>query len=84
MKGNRKTIQHSCLGSIKQKLIMKSQEEPERYIMIDRWLPTTQLCPNCNKKNKHQLDERIYHCSCCYMEDRDIHAAKNMLRFAQL
>lgn len=84
LKSCRKTIQHSCLGSIKQKLIMKSQEEPERYIMIDKWLPTTQICPECGQKNRHELDERIYHCSCGYTEDRDIHAAKNMLRFAQL
>lgn len=84
LKSCRKTIQHSCLGSIKQKLVMKSQEEPQRYIMLDKWFPTTQLCPNCGQKNRHELDERTYHCSCGYTEDRDIHAAKNMLRFAQL
>lgn len=84
LKSCRKIIQHSCLGSIKQELIMKSQEEPERYIMIDKWMPTTQICPECGQMNRHKLDERIYHCSCGYTEDRDIHAAKNMLRFAQI
>ena len=84
LKANTRTIQHSCLGSIKQKLVMKSKEEPDRYIMLDKWIPTTQVCTNCGQKNRHKLDERIYHCSCGYTEDRDIHAAKNMLRFAQL
>ena len=84
LNGNKRTIQHSCLGSIKNKLIEKSQEQPERYIMLSKWLSTTQYCPRCHKKNKHTLEERTYHCSCGYLEDRDIHAAKNMLIFANL
>ena len=84
LKSNRKTIQHSCLGSIKQALIAKTEEQPGRYIMIDKWEATTQTCPRCGKKNPHELDERIYRCSCGYTEDRDVHAAKNMLRFANL
>lgn len=81
LKPCRKTIQHSCLGTVKQKLIMKSQESPDRYIMLDKWVPTTQVCPQCGKKNRHKLNERIYQCSCGYTEDRDTHAAKNMLKF---
>ena len=84
LNGNKRTIQHSCLGSIKNKLVEKYQEQPERYIMLSKWLPTTQYCPRCHKKNKHTLEERTYHCSCGYTEDRDIHAAKNMLIFANL
>ena len=84
LKSNRKTIQHSCLGSIKWELICRSQLEKEKYICLDKWLPTTQQCPECGKKNKHKLDERIYKCSCGYTADRDIHAAKNMLIFANL
>lgn len=78
----KRTIQHSCLGSIKNKLIEKKSENPNRYIMLSKWIPTTQHCPQCGKKNIHKLDERIYHCSCGYTEDRDIHAAKNMILFA--
>ena len=63
---------------------MKSQEEPDRYIMLSKWEPTTQLCPNCGQMNRHDLSERIYHCSCGYTNDRDVHAATNMLRLAQL
>ena len=31
--------------------------------------------------NKHTLDKRVYHCSCGYAEDRDVHSARNMLVF---
>lgn len=84
LKGNRNTIQHSCLGILKRKLIERAKEQPDRYIMHSRWLPTTQYCPRCHKKNKHNLDERTYNCSCGYSFDRDIHAARNMLIFARI
>lgn len=84
LKSCRKTVQHSCLGLVKQKLKLRVQKEPNRYIMLDKWKATTQLCPKCGKKNLHTLDQRIYRCSCGYTEDRDIHAARNMLVFAQL
>lgn len=80
----RRTIQHSCLGAIKYELLCRSLSEPEKYICLDKWTPTTQYCPNCSKKNKHDLSQRVYYCSCGYTADRDIHAAKNMLLFAKL
>lgn len=84
LKSCRKTVQHSCLGLVKQKLKLRVEEEPNRYIMLDKWKATTQLCPKCGKKNLHTLDQRIYSCPCGYTEDRDIHAARNMLVFAQV
>lgn len=36
LKGNRKTIQHSCLGTVKEKLKQRCAEEPKRYICLDR------------------------------------------------
>ena len=84
LKNCRKTIQHSCLGSIKWELIMRSRSEPQKYICLDKWLPTTQYCPRCKSKNKLTLDQRVYRCNCGYVEDRDIHAARNMLIFANI
>ncbi len=80
----RKTIQHSYLGTVKLKLQEKSQEQPDRYIILSKWTPTTQYCPCCGQKNPHGLEERTYRCSCGYTEDRDIHAAKNMIYLAGL
>ena len=42
--------------------------------------PTTQMCPNCGSLHKLSLTQRTYKCpNCGYEEDRDIHAAKNMI-----
>lgn len=84
LNSNKRKIQHSCLGAIKQKLIQKISEEPERYIMLNKWLPTTQLCPTCGQQNKISLSGRIYKCDCGYECDRDTHSARNMLVFAGL
>ena len=69
-------VQFSILGRLKTKLV-----NHPRVCVINRRCATTQLCPQCGVMNKHSLDKRVYHCSCGYSEDRDIHSAKNMLIF---
>ena len=71
-----KQVQVSILGRLKSKLVRHP-----RVCVIDRSCATTQLCPSCRAMNKHSLDKRVYHCSCGYTMDRDIHSAKNMLIF---
>lgn len=74
-----RTVQHSILGLVKAKL-MKS----EQVIVLPKSEPTTKYCPNCKKVNrKITLSDRIYQCVCGYVEDRDIHAAKNMILLGQ-
>ena len=48
-------------------------------MMLDKYIPTTKWCPRCHKLNELSLNDRTYKCECGYQEDRDIHAAKNML-----
>lgn len=69
-------IHHSILGRLKAKLINK-----DNVIVLNKYLPTTKLCTKCNTKNdKIKLSDRIFICpNCGYTEDRDIHAAKNMI-----
>ena len=69
-----KQVQHSCLGLVKAKLRRLPQT-----IVLDKWIPTTKLCPKCLRKHNIRLNERTYICECGYQEDRDIHSAKNML-----
>ena len=76
------TVQNSCLGTIKSKLRSKMLDYADRYKEVNKWLPTTKLCPICGQRKDISLDERIYICDCGYQEDRDIHAAKNVLMFA--
>ena len=73
-----KRLQGSILGRVKAKL-----ERSPRAIMLDRYLATTATCI-CGHKTKHEPDKRIFVCSACgYRDDRDIHAAKNMIRLGQ-
>ena len=74
-----KQVQYSCLGTVKSKLMALPQT-----VIIDRFIPTTKLCPKCHSvKNDLTLADRVYECSCGYHEDRDIHAAKNMIGIAK-
>ena len=52
--------------------------------MLDKYIPTTKWCPFCHKLNELSLNDRTYKCECGYQEDRDIHAAKNMLNIKNL
>lgn len=73
------TIQHSCLGTIKAKLKML-----DNTIILNKFIPTTKWCPKCGSiKNDITLNDRTYNCHCGYNEDRDIHAAKNMVSIWQ-
>ena len=74
MKGFGRRVQHSIMGGIISDLKKKSET-----VIIDRYFPSTKLCPNCGCINKIGLDERIYNCSCGYSKDRDIHSAINIL-----
>ena len=70
-------IQHSILGRIKHRLIYS-----DRVKMLDKWFPTTKYCRHCGSKVTLELKDRIFECSKCKTkEDRDIHAANNMIYF---
>lgn len=74
-----KKVQHSCLGIVKSKLMALPN-----VVVLDRFIPTTKLCPKCHSiKNDLTLADRTYVCSCGYQEDRDVHAAKNMIEIAK-
>ena len=74
-----KQVQHSCLGNVKAKLKMLPQT-----VILDKWIPTTKLCPDCGTVNQHvTLADRTIVCGCGYVEDRDVHSAKNMIFIAK-
>ena len=75
-----RTVQHSALGLVKAKLI-----KHERVTVLPKSAPTIKYCPVCgNLKKDITLAERIYECSCGYSEDRDIHAARNMILLSKV
>ena len=71
-----KEVQNSALGTLKDKL-----KENPNVIVIDRFFPSTKLCPVCGTvKDDITLKERTYICpKCGYREDRDVKSAKTIL-----
>jgi len=65
--GHGKKIQNSGIGGIIGDLKHKSHTP----IMVSKFFPSTQLCPNCGNKNKLSLSDRIYSCDCGFVKDRD-------------
>jgi len=73
-----RVVQHSILGRLKSRL-----KNWEHTYVIDRFAPTTKTCYQCGMINDVPLDQRTYKCDCGLIEDRDIKAAKTILKMAQ-
>ena len=72
-----KKIHHSILGRVKSKL-----KQNAIVIILDKWFPTTKYCSVCGNKIELSLSDRTFVCQeCGAKEDRDIHAANNMIYF---
>ena len=74
-----KQVQNSALGAIKSRL-----KNLESVQIISRTFPTTKMCYQCGKINSLNLQDRIYKCSCGLEEDRDIKAAKTVMKAGKL
>ena len=61
------------------KLKLKCKENGIELRVVDRWYPSSKKCHNCGAiKEDLKLSDRIYHCNCGYVEDRDFNAALNL------
>ena len=61
------------------KLQAKCYENGIELRVVDRWYPSSKLCHCCGTIKKDlKLSDRIYKCSCGYIEDRDFNAAINL------
>ena len=56
----------------------------EDTIVLSKWCPTTKLCTECGMRVNMKLSDRTFVCpQCGHTHDRDVHAAENMLWFAE-
>ena len=61
------------------KLQAKCNENGIELRVVDRWFPSSKTCHCCkNIKKDLKLSDRIFKCSCGYVEDRDFNAALNL------
>ena len=61
----------------------KNIETTPHMIVTERWYPSSQICSGCGYVNKDAKDLKIrrWRCPQCGQEhDRDLNAAKNILR----
>ncbi len=71
-----KQVQCSAMGIIKAKL-----KKSSKVFMVERFYPSTQICPICGCLTKHSLDKREYNCAHCgyHHPSRDIKSAQSIL-----
>ena len=69
-------IQYGIMGGI-----ISGLKQNPKTLVVDKFFPSTQLCPKCGSLNKPMtaLGQRIYYCDCGYVDDRDTHSAINIL-----
>jgi transposase len=69
-----KEIQQSAIGGI-----IREMKKLSHTFVVDKFFPSTKLCPNCGLLNEIGLEERVYKCECGYCRPRDEHSACNIL-----
>ena len=71
-----KQVQVSCMGTIKKEL-----KQNPKVLVIESSFPSTQLCPSCGEKTKHDLSKREYYCEHCgyHHINRDVKSAETLL-----
>lgn len=61
------------------KLIEKRHRRGIEVRIVNRWYPSSKTCHACgNVKKNLKLSERIYRCTCGYVNDRDMNASLNI------
>ena len=78
--GHGKKVQHSILGRVKSKLMTLF----DNVIVLDKFIPTTKICMDCGKTYDMKPSQRTFKCTCGVKEDRDIHAAQNMVKLVEM
>ena len=74
-----KSINETSWSSLVNKLLYKAEEAGREVIKVNP-KGTSSTCLNCGAYKKKTLKERIHKCSCGLELDRDVHAAKNILK----
>ena len=61
------------------KLEAKCKENGIELRIADRFYPSSKMCHHCGSVKKNlKLSDRIYRCTCGYIEDRDVNASLNL------
>ena len=66
----------------KRQLEYKTDWYGSKLTIVDRFFPSSQLCSNCNHRQKMPLSKRVYSCENCGLKiDRDLNASVNLEKY---
>ena len=87
MISNRKlarAVSDQGFGTARRMLGYKTAREGGTLVVADRWYPSSKTCSACGRRKPSlSLAERTFHCDACgHTEDRDVNAARNLLKLA--
>jgi len=78
-----RVIADQGFGQARRMLAYKTTWNGGTLITADRWFPSSKLCSACGAvKAKLPLSERVFSCDCGLVLDRDVNAARNLLKLA--
>ncbi|MBW4620708.1 MAG: transposase [Cyanosarcina radialis HA8281-LM2] len=79
-----KAIADSGFYEFRRQLAYKTQLYGSSLVLANRWFPSSKMCFGCGTKKEHlPLSVRTFQCECGYEADRDVNAAKNLLRLVR-
>ncbi len=77
------SIADASFGEVLRQLTYKTEWYGGTLVKIDRFFPSSRLCPVCGAiKADLTLSDRVFACECGYVTDRDLNAACNIEREA--
>lgn len=79
-----KAVQQQCFHEFRRQIEYKSNWNNIRFILADRWFPSSKLCSRCGEIKKDlKLSDRVYHCKCGNVIDRDYQASINLKQYGE-
>ena len=86
LKGHAKSVHDAGWSQFVSMLEYKATRYGRRFGKVDRWAPTSQVCSACGVSDgKKPLSVREWTCAGCgAVHDRDLNAAKNILKLGQV
>jgi putative transposase len=79
-----RAVSDQGFGAARRMLGYKTERNGGTLLVADRWYPSSKTCSSCGgRKPSLTLKERVFACdSCGHTEDRDVNAARNLLKLA--
>lgn len=79
-----KAVQEQCFYEFYIQIQYKCNWNNIQFIEADRYFPSSKLCSVCgNIKSDLKLSDRVYHCECGNVIDRDYQAALNLVEYGK-